>query len=218
MRMQSDQIAAVAPARVRLVQRGVWLGVATIGYNALEGFIAILVGGLAGSIALVGFGVDSVIELVAGLAAIGRLRADSELSRREAAERRVIRVVGSSFIALAAYITYEALTALARHEAPEESTVGIALAALSLVVMPALAHAKRRVARGLGSGALEAEATQTDVCAWLSAILLAGLVMNALLGWWWADPVAALGMAPLILREGLEGLRGSDPCRDACDS
>jgi divalent metal cation (Fe/Co/Zn/Cd) transporter len=201
-------IPNTATARATLVHRGLWLNVATIAYNSAEGVIAIVAGWLAGSVALVGFGVDSVIELAASLAALWRLRADLDVVRRERAEQVALQLVGLSFLALAAYVGYEALRALVKQEAPRESTVGIVLAAASLVVMPMLARAKRRVARAMTSAALEAEATQTHICAWLSAILLAGLGLNAVLGWWWADPVAALAMVPLIVREGLEGVRG----------
>ena len=202
--------------RRRVVRRGLLLGYATIAYNSLEGVLAIGAGLAAGSIALVGFGADSLIELAAGLAAVWRLKADVDPVRRAHAERTTLRVIGACFLALAAYVTADAAHALWRREAPEESTLGVIVAAASLVVMPALARAKRRVAGALGSGALEAEATQTSLCAYLSAILLGGLLLNALLGWWWADPVAALAMVPIIGREGVEGLGGRDACGDAC--
>lgn len=205
-----------ASARPALVRRGLALVYATLAYNAIEGVVAITAGLAAGSIALVGFGVDSGIELAAGLAAAWRLHADHEPGRRERVERRAQRLVGLSFLLLAAYVTFEAIGALAGRAAPDESWLGIALAAASLVVMPILVRAKRRVATGLESGALSAEATQTAVCTWLSAILLAGLGLNATLGWWWADPVAALAMVPLIVREGIEGVRGRSTCGEHC--
>jgi divalent metal cation (Fe/Co/Zn/Cd) transporter len=201
-----------APERVQLVRRGLNLSYATLAYNSLEGLIAIAAGIVAGSVALVSFGVDSVIELGASAAAIWRLHSDVDPARRQRAEQRTLRIVGVLFLALAVYVTYDAVDALLQREAPDESPIGIVLAAASLVVMPLLVRAKRRVARQLESHALEAEATQTLVCTYLSAILLGGLLLNALFGWWWADPLAALAMVPLIAREGLEGVRGRDPC------
>ena len=199
-------------ARPLLVRRGLRLTYATLAYNSLEGIVAVGAGIGAGSIALIGFGVDSIIELTASVAAVWRLRADSGVARREQVEGRSLRVVGACFLALAGYMTYEAVKALLQREAPAASLIGIGLAALSLLVMPVLAHAKRRIALKLGSGALAAEATQTAVCTYLSAILLSGLVLNAQFGWWWADPVAALAMVPLIVREGMEGVRGRSAC------
>ncbi|HYC61044.1 MAG TPA: cation transporter [Thermoanaerobaculia bacterium] len=124
-----------------------------------------------------------------------------------------MRIVGWSFLLLAAYVTFDARKAIIRRELPDESIIGIVLAAL--VIMPLLVRAKRRVARAIGSKALDADATQTALCTWLSAILLGGLLLNALVGWWWADPVAALIMVPIIVREGLEGIRG-ERCEDDC--
>jgi divalent metal cation (Fe/Co/Zn/Cd) transporter len=200
----------------QLVRRGLYLSYATLGYNSLEGIIAIAAGITAGSIALVGFGADSLIELAASLAAIWRLRADLDAGRRERAERVSLRLIGVSFLVLAAYVTAEAAKSLLTREAPDESTVGIVLAAASLVVMPVLARAKRQVANAMGSAALRADAQQTTLCAYLSAILLGGLVLNAAAGWWWADPVAALVMVPIIAREGVAGLKGRDACGDHC--
>ncbi len=199
-----------APDRERLVRRGLLLNWATALYNSLEGFVAIAAGLMAGSVALVGFGVDSAIELSASAAAIWRLHADLEPERRERSERRTLWLVGLSFLALALYVAVDAARTLLGREPVRESRVGIALAALSLVVMPLLARAKRRVAAAMGSRALAAESQQTLLCTYLSGILLAGLLLNALAGWWWADPVAALGMVPFIAHEGLEALRGRD--------
>lgn len=195
--------------RDALVRRSVRLNVATLAYNSLEGVVAMIAGALAGSIALVGFGLDSFIELAASLTALWRLHADLDPARRERAERVSIRLIGWLFLALAAYIGLDAVRALFRREAPSESTLGILIAALSVIVMPLLARAKRLVALSLGSGALAAESKQTSLCAYLSAILLGGLVLNAVLGWWWADPVAALAMVPIILREGMDGIRAA---------
>jgi len=204
--------AAPSPDRARLVRRGLWLNYATLVYNSLEAVIAIGAGLVAGSIALVGFGVDSVIELTASGAAIWRLHTDRDAAARERSERVTLWVVGVCFLALALYVAVDATESLLTREPPGESVVGIALAAVSLVVMPLLARAKRRVALAIRSGALVAETRQTMICTYLSAILLVGLLLNSALGWWWADPVAALGMVPLIAHEGVEALRGRDAC------
>ncbi len=206
----------MADSRTAIVRRGVWLNVATIAYNCLEAIVSLVAGLLAGSVALVGFGADSVIEVTASGAAHWRLRTDWDPSRRERVERVTLRLIGATFIALSIYIAYESVTALVRRERPDGSPVGIAIAALSLVVMPLLARAKRLVALAMGSGALAAEARQTSLCAYLSAILLTGLALNATLGWWWADPIAALAMVPIIAKEGLEALRGETACCDTC--
>ena len=200
--------------RVRAVRRGQWLTWATLGYNSLEGFLSIGAGLFAGSVALVGFGVDSFIEVTASLAAIWRLRVDSDTQRRAFAERWALRVIGVCFLALAAYIAVDATRSLIGRAAPDRSLFGIVIAAVSLIVMPLLARAKRRVGDALASRAIRAEARQTDICMYLSAILLGGLGLNALFGWWWADSIAALAMVPLIAWEGREGLRGRSCCDD----
>ena len=186
------------------IRRGKFLEYLTIAYNSLEGVIAVGAGLIAGSVALVGFGFDSAIEVFASLLLVWRLHAG------EKAEKRALQLVGVSFIILAAYVTFDAVKSIIRREAPDESFIGIALAALSVVVMPLLVRAKRRVATILNSRAMHAEATQTQLCMYLSAILLAGLGLNALFGWWWADPVAALVMVPIIGNEGREALRGEE--------
>jgi len=198
--------------RPRLAQRGRVLQYATIGWNSAECAVALIAGFLAGSVALVGFGFDSAIEVTSSLAALWRLSIDHDEERRERAERRALRLIGICFLLLAGYVLYEALTALIERNAPEETTVGIVLAALSLIMMPLLARAKRRVAARLESAGLEAETRQTEICAYLSAILLAGLGLNAWLGWWWADPAAGLLMSPLIAWEGWQALRGRTCC------
>lgn len=200
------------PERARLIRRGLWLNYLTIGYNAVEAVLSITAGVVAGSVALVGFGVDSVIEVTASGAAQWRLRADWDPMRRERVERLTHRVIGASFLALAGYVAYESATTLWHREAPERSVWGIVILTLSVLIMPVLARAKRQVARALASRALEADATQTSLCAYLSMVALAGVALNAVLGWWWADPAAALGMVPIIVKEGLEGLRGEDAC------
>jgi divalent metal cation (Fe/Co/Zn/Cd) transporter len=200
--------------RQQAVRRGQWLTWATLVYNSLEGIIAIAAGILAGSIALLGFGVDSFIEVSASVAAIWRLSSDLDRERRAIAERRSLRIIGISFFGLAAYIGVEATRSFLGGSPPEASPVGIALAAISIVIMPLLANAKRRVAAQLSSHALRAEARQTDICMYLSVILLAGLALNALFGWWWADPLAGLLMVPLIAWEGRDALRGRAVCDD----
>lgn len=201
-------------ARGALVQRGLWLNWFGISYNVIEAIIAIGAGLGAGSVALIGFGVDSAIEVTASIAAQWRLRADADHARRERIERRTLQIVGASFLALALYVTYESVETLWRREPPDRSMLGLVLLMFSVVVMPWLARAKRGVARSLGSAALEADAMQTSLCAYLSGIALAGVALNAALGWWWADPVAALAMVPIIAREGIEGLRVKDSCGD----
>ena len=205
---------SAAEQRVRAARAGRRLQYLTIAWNSAECAVALGAGFLSGSIALVGFGFDSAIEVASSLAAVWRLARDPDPERRERAERRTLRIIGACFLLLAAYVLYEAVEALWARQAPERSIVGIVLATLSLGAMPALAHFKRRIARRLDSGALEAETRQTEICAWLSAILLVGLGLNAWAGWWWADPVAALGMVPLIAWEGGQALSGRTCCAD----
>lgn len=198
--------------RAQLVRRGERLEYLTIGWNSIEALVAIVAGVIAGSIALVGFGVDSVIESISGGVLLWRLHHDRDVARRELAEQRAIRLVGLSFLILAGYVAIDAVNTLIHRERPDESLPGILLAIVSLIVMPLLARAKRKVAVAINSGALHADSRQTDICAYLSAILLGGLLLNALLGWWWADPVAALVMVPIIAKEGVEGVRGNSCC------
>ncbi len=202
--------------RQRVVRRGQWLTAVTLLYNSLEAVLAIGAGVLAGSVALVGFGVDSVIELTAGVAALWRLRADVDPLTRARTERQTVRLIGLCFLALAMYVAYDSAHALIGRRAPRTSVIGTVIAAASLVVMPLLARAKRRVAFRLASPAIAAEAKQTQICAYLSAILLVGLACNATVGWWWADPTAGLAMVPLIAREGVDALRGRTVCCRDC--
>ena len=199
-------------ARVRLVRRGLHLEYLTLGWNLVEAAVAVAAGVLAGSIALVGFGIDSVIEISSGAILLWRLASDREEEAREQIEARALKLVGASLLALAAYVAIEAAKTIIEGEAAHTSYVGIALAIASLIVMPLLARAKRRVAAGIDSRALVADSRQTDICAWLSAILLAGLILNAWLGWWWSDPAAGLLMVPLIAKEGVEALQGERSC------
>ncbi len=197
-------VAGVVP-RARLVRRGRLLAWATIAWNAVEGVVGIVSGVAAGSVALVGFGVDSYVEVFAGAVVLWRLSKE-DLGRQVSAqaEQRAVRLIAVTFFVLAAGIGVESVRRLVTGERPEESAVGLALAVVSLVVMPLLARAKRQVGRRLGSRAMEADATETDLCVWLSAILLAGLGLNAAFGWWWADPVAALAIVAIAAREGWE--------------
>jgi len=203
-------------ARLALVQRGRKLEYLTLGWNTLEGLVAIAAGTIAGSVSLTAFGLDSVIELTSGAALLWRMAVDSDAELRARNERRALRIVGLCFIALAAYIVYESGSDLLFHRTPERSIPGIFLACASLVAMPLLSRAKRRVARQLNSAAMRADAKQTEFCAWLSGILLVGLFLNAAFGMWWADPAAALVMSPLIVREAVEALRG-EHCSDCIE-
>ena len=198
-------------ARGSEVRRGRRLEYLTVGWNLCEGVIAVAAGAAAGSTALVGFGLDSFIESSSGAALIWRLRHATGGDERRR-ERVALKLVGASLLLLAAYVAADAVLSLVRREPPEASAVGVALAIVSLVAMPLLARAKRRVAARIDSRALAADSRQTDICAYLSALLLAGLALNAAFGWWWADPAAALVMTPIILKEGVGALRG-----EACD-
>lgn len=181
----------------------------SLGWTLIEAAVGLLAGWLAGSIALVGFGADSVIEGLSSAVLLWRLRSPAAEARREAL---ALRLVGLCFLMLAFYVGFEAIHALVRHELPAPSPVGIGLAVLAIIFMPLLAQAKRRVAARLKSAALAADSRQSSLCAYLSAILLGGLCLNAAFGWWWADPVAALVMVPIILREAVQALRG-----EVCD-
>lgn len=181
----------------------------TLGWNLTEAAVALGAGVFAGSIALVGFGIDSIIESLSGGILLWRLQRAQTNDKRE---RTASMLVGISFFLLALYVAVEAATSLLRHEHPDTSVIGIVLSIVSLIAMPLLARAKRRVAESLGSRALYADSRQTDICAYLSAILLSGLLLNALVGWWWADSVAALCMLPLILYEGIQAVRGRSCC------
>jgi len=198
--------------RAALARRGQHLEYFTIGWNSLEGLIAVAAGAVAGSISLVGFGVDSFIEVTSGAALLWRMAGDGDACVRERREALTLRVVGVCFLMLAMFVAVEALGHLRSGTAAETSRTGIALAMASLVAMPLLSRAKRRVAHDLRSGAMHADARQTEFCTYLSAILLAGLVLNAAFGIWWADSIAALLMTPIIIKEGVAGLSGHACC------
>ena len=212
----NGDVAATSVAnREEYVRRGQRLEYFTIGYNSIEGVTSIIAGLFAGSVSLVGFGVDSLIEVTSGAALLWRLQHDLDISRREQVERIALRMVGACFVAPALYILYESSAMIIRHVPPERSIAGIVIAAISVIVMPLLARAKRRVARQLGSEAMHADSKQADFCSYLSAILLGGLLLNALVGWWWMDPAAGLVMVPIIAKEGISGLR-AEVCCDRC--
>ncbi|MCG8592180.1 MAG: cation transporter [Proteobacteria bacterium] len=197
---------------------GLWLVATTLAYNVVEAIIALALGAAAHSIALIGFGLDSGIEVAAAGVLLWRLRLETQGiagEARERAERRVHRFIGGTFVALALYVSAQAGWTLWFRTTPDESVVGIALAVASLVIMPLVAWGKLRAAREIGSRALRAEARETLACSYLSFALLVGLAANAALGWWWADPAAALAMVPWLVKEGREGLRG-EACEDAC--
>lgn len=203
----------MSPGRAVWSRRALLLVGVTGVYNLVEAGVALWAGVRAGSIALVGFGLDSVIELAAAVAVFGRMwveAAGGAADRVGGLERRVRRFVGWTFFLLATYVVLQAARVLWYREAPEESMVGLVLAALSLAVMPLVAWGKFRAADALASRALRAEAKETLACAYLSACLLAGLAANATLGWWWADPAAALAMVPWLVHEGLEALEDED--------
>lgn len=201
----------------RWVLIAVGLVAGTMLYNIAEAFIATVWGRKAESIALFGFGLDSIIECAAASIMLWRLVVQLRGAKGEAlerSERTVRRFIGGTFLALAAYLLVQAGLNLWRHEAPSASRVGIALAVASLIIMPTVSFAKLRAARELGSKALRAEAKETLVCSYLSFTLLVGLGANAVAGWWWADPVAALVMVPWLIKEGREGIRGKECCDD----
>ena len=204
----SKVLAGAAPSAFE--GRAVRLAWATIVWNVVEAIVAIAAGTAAGSIALVGFGLDSTVEVMSAVVIVWRFR-----GLAEDRERRALKLIAVSFFALAAYVAVRAVIDLAQRSEPESSAVGIGLSIASLIVMPLLASAKRRNGTAMGSAAVVADSNQTKLCSYLSAILLAGLVLNATVGWWWADPIAALAIAALAANEGREAWRG-DSCDDCC--
>jgi divalent metal cation (Fe/Co/Zn/Cd) transporter len=193
--------------RARLVRRARLLAWTGLGWHAIEATVAITAGVVAGSVALVGFGADSLIEAMAGLVVIWRLASAHAIS-----ERRAQQMIAVSFYVLSAYVAVEAIRSLAAVDRPAVSWVGIGLSIVTLATMPPLATAKGRVADALASSATKSESRQTMLCAYLSAALLVGLGLNALLGWWWADPVTALGIAGVAVKEGRDAWRGESCC------
>lgn len=205
----------LAIGREVIAHRGQRVEYFTIAWNAFEGVVAIVAGGLAGSISLLGFGIDSFIEVTSGSAVLWRMIVDRDEKRRERNERLSLIIVGTCFLMLSAFIGFEAISDLVKGREPESSVPGIMLACVSLIAMPLLSRAKKKVGKQLGSAAMHADARQTDFCVYLSVILLAGLLLNAAFGWWWADPTAALIMVPIIAKEGFDALAGRT-CRESC--
>lgn len=197
-----------APDRARLGRRAQLLAATSVTYNLLEAVIAITAGLIAGSVALVGFGLDSVVEVSSGLIILWQFRHELPETR----ERRALRLIALSFFVLAAYVTFESVRSVLGDAEPAPSPVGIGLAIASLLVMPLLSFAQRRTGRQLGSAAVVADGTQTMLCTYLSGVLLAGLVVNATLGWSWADPLAGLVIAAVAVREGRQAWRGEGCC------
>lgn len=214
-------LAVHAPdPRSALIQRGLRLEYLTVGWNIVEGLVSVAAALAAGSVALLGFGIDSFVETTSGLILIWRLRAERRARNHEEIERldqRAHKLVALSLFLLAAYVAFDAGKALITRERPEPTMAGIAITSLSLGVMMWLARAKRRTATALASRALSADSFQTTACWWLSLITLAGIGLNAALGWWWADPVAALGMTYFLVSEGREAWRGEEcGCAGGC--
>jgi divalent metal cation (Fe/Co/Zn/Cd) transporter len=194
--------------RRKLGLRAQWLAGASVTYNLIEAVVAITAGLVAGSVALVGFGLDSVVEVSSGLIILWQFRHRLPETR----ERHALRLLAFSFFGLAAYVTFESTRSLISGNDPDPSPVGIGLAVASLIVMPFLSWAQRRTGKALGSNAVVADSTQTLLCTYLSAVLLIGLVLNATLGWGWADPLAGLVIAAVAVREGLDAWRGKGCC------
>jgi divalent metal cation (Fe/Co/Zn/Cd) transporter len=208
-------IATNQESRLSAVISGKRLEYFTIAWHLLEGVISLLAGLAAGSLSLVGFGVDSLIELASGATMLWRMGVDHRIDERERNEKLALQLIGWSFIGLAVYLVFEAVVSFAQKQAPEHSPVGIAIALLSLLVMPLISQAKRSIGARLHSPAMRADAKQADFCAYLAAILLVGLLLNYLFNWWWADPIAAIVMAFII---GNEGINASTGQRDCCDA
>jgi divalent metal cation (Fe/Co/Zn/Cd) transporter len=201
--------SVLTPARrAALVRRVRLLVLATVTYNVIEAVIALTAGAAASSSALIGFGLDSVVEVSSALAVAWQFSGPNHEDR----ERVALRVIAVSFFALAAFVSYDAVGSLVTSSAADQSTVGITLAAVSLSVMPFLSFAQRRAGRELGSNSAVADSKQTLLCTYMSAVLLVGLVLNSAVGWWWADPIAALVIAAIAVREGLEAWRGDRCC------
>jgi divalent metal cation (Fe/Co/Zn/Cd) transporter len=202
-----------SPERQAALQRGLRLEYLTVGWNVVEGWVAVLAALAAGSVALLGFGIDSFVEMTSGLILIWRLRAERRASCARDLERLdqlAHKLVACSLFLLAGYVAFDAAKALITHEHPQPTLIGVGITVFSLGTMAWLARAKRRVARALGSRALEADTFQTTACMWLSVITLVGIGLNALAGWWWSDPLAALAMCPFVVSEARQAWRGED--------
>lgn len=195
--------------KISLYKKGLWLEYFTVGYNILEGLASVGAGIIAGSIALIGFGLDSFVESLSGSVLIWRLRQHSDDDEKERSlEQKAIKFVAYSFFILAIYVAYEALKKLYFREIPEGSLIGIIVASLSIIIMPILSNQKRQTGEMIGSRALIADSKETIICVFLSVTLLVGLLLNYFLGWWWADPVASLVIVGFLIKEGRELLEG----------
>ena len=207
---------APAPGRRALLAHALRLEYLTVGWNVVEGVVAVAAALASGSVALLGFGIDSFVESASGLVLVWRLRAEgsgSDHERIEALERRALKLVALSLFLLAAFVIVKAALSLWQQDRPEVSAIGMGVTSLSIAVMWWLARAKRTAARALGSRALEVDSFQTTACWWLSIIVLVGIGLNAIFGWWWADPLAAIAMTYFIVREGREAWEGEE-CAD----
>ena len=210
-----SEVTPAGPGSDRLegLRRGIALEYVSLAYNVLESVVGLAAGVVAGSVALIGFGLDSVVESSTAAILIWRFRTETKGRRSsEDAERKAVRLVAIAFFALAAYVGARAVLDLAAQSRPDDSPVGIALAIASLIVMPVLVARKRKLAVEIDSRSLQADSTQTLLCTYMSAFLLVGLAANTLFDWWWADPVAGLAIATLAVREGLELWRDEDFC------
>jgi divalent metal cation (Fe/Co/Zn/Cd) transporter len=211
-RQRSASLSAMtAHSAVRdgLVRRGIALEIFTLSWMTVEASVAVAAGVAAGSVALLAFGIDSVIEFVAALVVLQSLRAE-QAGRRARGEQRALRIIGATFFLLAAYIVADAGYTLIAATKPDSSAPGVAVSAAALLIMPSLSVLKRRMGTALGSPMLLADAAESLFCAYLSATVLVGLSLNTAFGWWWADPVAALALVPLVIKEGLEAFEGDD--------
>lgn len=213
--MTEPMTVQVETTRDRLLRRAWWLAVFTVVWNLAEGSVAMFGAAVDGSRALIGFGVDSFVESASAAVVIWRLNAEERSPEQaEKVERQALRIIGITFFALSALVGIESIHSLIAGEQPDASVAGIALTTVSLIVMPILARAKRRVGQQLGSRSVEADSRQTQACVYLSAVVLIGLAANAAFGWWWADPVAALGVVAFLFQEGREALEAEhiDDC------
>jgi len=204
-----------APSRADLVRRATVLAVVTLGWNVIEAAVALAAALVAGSRALAAFGVDSIVESASAMVIMWRMRVERrDARRRDEVERRAVRLIGWAFVVLGAVVAVEAVRSLLVRDEPDASRLGIAVTALSLVVMPVLARSKQRLARQMGDPSVAADAAQTWACTALSAVVLGGLLLNEVVGWWWADPAAALLVVGFLLREGREAIahRSLDGC------
>lgn len=207
--IRGSQLACLLMERSQLLRRALQLAYFTVAWNVGEGIVAIWAAVASGSDALLGFGLDSGVESLSGLVLIWRINVERRtVERTEDAEAKALKLIGVTFFLLAAYVAFESLTSLLTVERPEVSFVGLGITTLSIVVMPLLARRKEKVGAALGSRAVLADSAETWACVYLSVVVLAGLALNAVFAWWWADPVAALGVVVFLVKEGWEAFSG----------